>query len=587
MEVKLTNGMILEEKSPEALDVLRHSTAHLLAEAVMKLYPGAHVAIGPTIEEGFYYDIEFPSQIVLSDLKVIEKEMHRLLKQNRKITAKEVSKEEALKLFAANPYKVELINELDGPITIYEQGDFFDLCRGPHLAETKLIKNFALTSLAGAYWRGDSNNIQLSRIYGTAFYHEEELKGYLDLVEERKKRDHRVLGQQLNLFMFSEYGSGFPFFLPNGMKVFNKLTDFWYQYHEKHGYEFIKTPVLLNKDLWVISGHWANYKDNMYTTSIDEKDFAIKPMNCPGAMLVYRNHLHSYRDLPIRLGEVGHVHRHEASGALNGLFRVRSFHQDDAHVFVRKDQLAKEIENLMKMFLEVYQIFGLSCTVELSTRPESNYIGSIKTWNASEKILEKAIIKSGIAYKVNPGDGAFYGPKIDFKIRDSMNRIWQCGTIQLDMNLTERFDIFYINKNNEHEQPIMLHRALFGSFERFIGILIEHFGGAFPLWLAPEQIYILPVNDEYHLKDAKRLEKQLINRGFSVKILQSDQKLGYRLREAQVNKIPYSIVLGDQEVKDETLTYRKYGSKEQITVDRPTFFRKLAEEVKNKDLINK
>ena len=584
MDVKLTNLQILDSESKEALAHLRHSTSHLMAQAILNLYPDANLAIGPSIEDGFYYDIEFKTNFVLEDIKSVEKEMRRILAQNQKFVGKIIPKKEALELFKDNPYKIELISGLEGDISIYTIGNFADLCRGPHLEDTRLIKHFSLTNVAGAYWRGDSDNIQLTRIYGTAFFSKEALDEYLNLVEERKKRDHRVLGPQLDLFMFSEYGPGFPFFLPKGMTVYNKLVDFWYQYHKEHGYDFIQTPTILSKELWEISGHWKNYRENMYTTLIDERDFVVKPMNCPGALLVYKNGLHSYRDLPIRLGEIGLVHRHEASGALAGMFRVRAFHQDDAHLFVTIDQLSKEILKTMKMYLEVYSFFGLACTVELSTRPEKKYIGDIKVWNYSEKILEKAIKKSGVEYKINPGDGAFYGPKIDFKIKDALQRVWQCGTIQLDMNLTERFDIFYINSNNEHERAIMLHRALFGSLERFFGILVEHFGGAFPLWLAPEQIHLLPVNDEFHLAYATKLQKQLLKLGYSVTLVNSSEKLGYRLRESQIKKIPYSLVIGDSEVASKSVTYRKYGTRDQVSVSIKEFIKMIEDENKNKRL---
>jgi len=582
MGIKLSDESIIEEK--DALTILRHSTSHVMAEAIMNLYPDAKLAIGPSIDDGFYYDVEFKDTLQLEDLKSIEKEMQRILKTNKKFERITLPKKEALLLFKDNPYKQELIKELDEEISIYRQGEFADLCRGTHLFNTHLIKHFSLMNVAGAYWRGDSNNIQLTRIYGTAFFTREELDAYVTLIEERKKRDHRILGPQLDLFMFSEYGPGFPFFLPKGMIIYNKLVNFWTEYHAKHGYQFIQTPVILNKELWETSGHWYNYRENMYTTSIDEKDFVVKPMNCPGALLVYKNGLHSYRELPIRLAEVGLVHRHEASGALAGMFRVRAFHQDDTHIFLRKDQLLKEISHVMEMYMEVYKIFGLTCTVELSTRPEKKYIGDIKTWDYSEKALEKAIKKVGVDYKINPGDGAFYGPKIDFKILDSMQRVWQCGTIQLDMNLTERFDIFYINKDNEHERAIMLHRALFGSLERFFGILIEHFGGAFPLWLAPDQIRILPVNDEFHLKYANKLKAKLEKEGFIISLENSEEKLGYRLREAQIKKIPYSLVIGDNEVRDNTVTYRKYGSRDQVTVTIKEFIRLIIKENRDKTI---
>ncbi|NLJ32453.1 MAG: threonine--tRNA ligase, partial [Erysipelotrichaceae bacterium] len=467
-------------------------------------------------------------------------------------------------------------------IFTYTQGDFTDLCSGPHLPSTRYIKHFKLLSLAGAYWRGNSNNKQLTRIYGTAFFSENELNEYLHRLEEAKKRDHRKLGKQLDLFMVSEYGPGFPIWLPNGLTIYRLLEEFWYEKHMQNGYQFVKTPMILNRDLWEVSGHWLNYKDNMYTLKIDERDFAIKPMNCPGAMLVYQNSLHSYKDFPLRMAELGTVHRHEASGALAGLFRVRAFTQDDAHVFLRRDQLEDEIINLLKLFDEFYTTFNLSYTIELSTRPKEKFIGEIALWNESEEILEKALIKEGIPYKINPGDGAFYGPKLDFKLRDSIGRIWQCGTIQLDMNLPERFDLTYNDANNNKVRPVMLHRAIYGSMERFIGILIEHFAGAFPLWLAPTQVRVLPVNNLYHLDYAKEVTSELSNLGFRVLLDDSNEKLGYRLRNAQINKVPYTLVVGDKEVENETVTYRLHESTEQITVKKDAFYELLLEELVEK-----
>ena len=507
MKIQNHDGSISELKKEDkaSYDVLNHSTSHLLAEAIQELYPDALFGFGPSIENGFYYDIDFKTPITDADLPVIEKKMHELASKDEKIIRKEVSKEEALEIFKDNKYKLELIEGINENITLFQQGKFIDLCRGPHLMSTGLIKHFKLMSLAGAYWRGDSNNKQLTRIYGTSWWTPEELTNYLNLIEEKKKRDHRILGKQLGLFMLSEYGPGFPFWLPNGMVLREQLLNYWHNQHKKYNYVEIMTPTMLNKDLWLISGHWDHYKENMYTSTIDEKEFAIKPMNCPGGMLVYKNSLHSYKDLPIRMAELGHVHRHEASGALNGLFRVRAFTQDDAHIFCREDQLVDEITTLLKFYEEMYSVFGLDYHIELSTRPETGYIGDINIWNKSEKILEEACRKSGKEFKINPGDGAFYGPKLDFKLKDSIGRIWQCGTIQLDMNLPERFDCFYIDSDGEKKRPIMLHRACLGSIERFIGIIIENFGGAFPLWMSPEQIRVLPVNNEFHLEKAKEI----------------------------------------------------------------------------------
>ena len=567
----------------EALDILRHSAAHLMAEAVSQLYPNAKFGLGPSIEEGFYYDIDFGNDVLSEfDLEKIENKMRQLIKKDERIIGKEISKKEAKELFRNNEYKLELISEIEGSIFTYTQGDFTDLCSGPHLPSTRYIKHFKLLSLAGAYWRGNSNNKQLTRIYGTAFFSENELNEYLHRLEEAKKRDHRKLGKQLDLFMVSEYGPGFPIWLPNGLTIYRLLEEFWYEKHMQNGYQFVKTPMILNRDLWEVSGHWLNYKDNMYTLKIDERDFAIKPMNCPGAMLVYQNSLHSYKDFPLRMAELGTVHRHEASGALAGLFRVRAFTQDDAHVFLRRDQLEDEIINLLKLFDEFYTTFNLSYTIELSTRPKEKFIGEIALWNESEEILEKALIKEGIPYKINPGDGAFYGPKLDFKLRDSIGRIWQCGTIQLDMNLPERFDLTYNDANNNKVRPVMLHRAIYGSMERFIGILIEHFAGAFPLWLAPTQVRVLPVNNLYHLDYAKEVTSELSNLGFRVLLDDSNEKLGYRLRNAQINKVPYTLVVGDKEVENETVTYRLHESTEQITVKKDAFYELLLEELVEK-----
>ena len=584
MKIQQHDGSIieLEKNSKEALEVLNHSTSHLLAQAVKELYPDVLFGIGPAIENGFYYDFDFKEQLTEADLPAIEKKMKELASKDFKIQRSQLSKKEALELFKDNPYKVELINELDDDITVFSQGEFTDLCRGPHIMSTGLIKHFKLLSIAGAYWRGDSKNKQLVRIYGTSWFSAEELKSYLDILEERKKRDHRILGKQLGLFMLSEYGPGFPFWLPNGMILREQIERFWKSQHDKYGYSQIKTPIMLSKELWLISGHWFHYKQNMYTSEIDEKEFAIKPMNCPGGILVYKNSLHSYKDLPIRMAELGHVHRHEASGALNGLFRVRAFTQDDAHIYCREDQLVDEISTLLNFYQEMYSVFNLDYHIELSTRPEEGYIGDIDVWNRSEAILKEACEKSGHEFKINPGDGAFYGPKLDFKLRDSMGRIWQCGTIQLDMNLPERFDCFYIDSNGEKKRPIKLHRAFLGSIERFIGILIEHYGGAFPVWLSPVQINILPVNNEFHLEHAKDIYKKFKELGFRCELDDSNEKLGYRLRSSQMRKIPLTIVIGDHERDDNTVTYRRFGKQDQITVPLDEFIKLVQDEIANK-----
>ena len=574
----------LELKMKEdAINVLNHSCAHLLASAIKRLYPNAMFGVGPSIEEGFYYDVNLGDvKITEADLLKLEKEMKHIVSQNVKFERKEVSKQEALEVFKDDKYKVELINELpeDAVITTYTNGEYTDLCRGPHVLSTILLKNFKLLSVAGAYWRGDSNNEQLQRIYGTCFFNEEDLKNHLNDLEERKKRDHRRLGKELDLFMVSDYGPGFPFWLPKGMALKNALTTFWQEVHVKAGYDFIQTPIMLNRELWETSGHWFNYKENMYTSTIDEQEFAIKPMNCPGGMLVYKNSIHSYRDFPLRLGELGLVHRHEASGALAGLFRVRTFTQDDAHIFMTEDQIRDEISNIILLYKQVYSVFNLKFHIELSTRPEDKYIGEIATWDKAEKALADACTKAGFDYKLNPGDGAFYGPKLDFKLRDSMNRIWQCGTIQLDMNLPERFDLTYVAEDGSKKRPVMIHRALFGSLERFIGILIEHYAGAFPTWLAPVQVKLIPVNNEYHLDFVNKVKELLLQKNIRLEVDERDEKLGYKIREAQTKKIPYQLVVGDNEVQNNLLTVRKYGSKDTETLSVEQFIENLCEEIK-------
>lgn len=562
--------------------LLNHSCAHMLAQAVKELYPHAMFGVGPSIDEGFYYDLDLGDvKITEEELVKIEKKMRALAEGNVEIERKVVTKSEALELFKNDKYKTELINELpdEEVITVYSQGSFMDLCRGPHVSSTKWLKNFKLLSVSGAYWRGDANREQLQRIYGTCFMKDVELKEYLEILEERKKRDHRKLGRELDLFMISEYGPGFPFWMPKGMILRRNLENFWYDIHTKEGYQFVQTPIMLNKELWETSGHWYNYKENMYTSSIDEKEFAIKPMNCPGGMLVYKNSIHSYRDFPLRIGELGLVHRHEASGALNGLFRVRNFTQDDAHIFITEDQIEAEIGRLIDLYDYVYSVFNLEYHIELSTRPLDKYIGEITTWDKAESALASAMEKKGIKYILNPGDGAFYGPKLDFKLKDSMNRIWQCGTIQLDMNLPERFDLTYISETGEKVRPIMLHRALFGSIERFIGILIEHFAGVFPLWLAPEQIKIIPVNNQYHLDYAKEVLNKLQALGMRASIDDRNEKMNYKIREAQTSKIPYTLVLGDKETSEGLITYRLHGEQKSNTLSMSDFVELLKQEM--------
>ena len=573
-------------KEDEKLSVLNHSCAHLLAQAVKHLYPQAKFWVGPVIDEGFYYDIDLGDEVIKEeDLPKIEKEMKKISKDGKRIVRHEITREEALEQFKDDPYKIDLINNMDDTavISCYTQGDFTDLCRGPHVDTVKELKHFKLLKVSGAYWKGESKNKMLQRIYGVCFETEEDLQKHLEFLEEAKKRDHKKLGKELELFMISEYGPGFPFFLPNGMILRNELENFWYQEHTKEGYQFVKTPIMLNKELWELSGHWYNYRENMYTSEIDDKIFAIKPMNCPGGMLVYKNSLHSYKDLPIRMGELGQVHRHEASGALNGLFRVRTFTQDDAHIFMREDQIEEEIIRLINFIDRMYKVFGLTYDIELSTRPEEKYIGSIEVWNRSEKVLEEACRKAGHACKINPGDGAFYGPKLDFHIKDSLGRVWQGGTIQLDMNLPERFDLTYVDSDGTKKRPVMLHRVIYGSVERFIGILIEHFGGAFPLWLAPVQVRVIPVNNSYHLEYAKEINDLLLSNNIRVKLDDREEKLGYKMREAQMQKIPFTLVIGDKEKENNTVTYRKYGDDKQIEINKEDFIEMLNYMIKNKE----
>ncbi len=562
--------------------VLNHSCAHLLAQAIRELYPNAMFGVGPAIEEGFYYDIDLGDvKITEEDLPKIEKKMQALVAAAEPIVRKEVSKAEALEMFKNDVYKEELINELeDGVvISVYQQGNFCDLCRGPHVANTKWLKNFKLLSVSGAYWRGDAKKAQLQRIYGTCFMNEEELKQHLVDLEERKKRDHRKLGKELELFMFSEYGPGLAFWLPNGYTLRRTLEDFWIKLHKERGYMVINTPIMLNRQLWETSGHWDHYKDDMFTVEVEDGTYAIKPMNCPGAILVYNNSLHSYKELPLRYAELGNVHRYEASGALNGLFRVRGFTQDDAHTMITEDQIGEEVANIISLYDYVYSVFGLNYSIELSTRPEDNYIGSIEVWDKAEEDLKKACLATGHDFKINPGDGAFYGPKLDFKLRDSMNRIWQCGTVQLDMQLPGRFNCKYIAEDGSKKTPVMIHRACFGSIERFIGIITEHFAGAFPLWLAPKQVTIIPVNNDAHLAYARGIEEILINAGIRVSIDDREEKLNYKIRETQVKKIPYTLVLGDQEKANNSVTYRHHGSNQSFNMPIDDFVNMLKDEI--------
>ena len=570
MKTPLVEDSSLElilQGDPRAFEVINHSCAHLLAQAMQHVYPGTCYGVGPAIEEGFYYDFNVPTQVALEDLPKIEAEMKKIVKENLPIQHYMLSKEDAKKKFARDKFKCELIDAVDDSMVgIYEQGDYADVCRGPHVISTGVLKNFKLLNVAGAYWRGDSKNEMLTRIYGTCWNTAEELEQHLHNLEERKKRDHRKLGKELGLFMLSEYGPGLPFWLPKGYQLRRTLEDFWLNLHKERGYMTINTPIMLNRELWETSGHWDHYKEDMFTIEVEDGTYAIKPMNCPGAILVYKNDLHSYKDLPLRYSELGNVHRYEASGALNGLFRVRGFTQDDAHILLREDQVGEEVARILSLYDYVYSVFGLDYSIELSTRPEDNYIGDIEVWNEAEEALKKACLATGHNFKINPGDGAFYGPKLDFKLRDSMNRIWQCGTVQLDMQLPGRFNCTYIAEDGTKKTPVMIHRACFGSLERFIGIIIENYAGVFPTWLAPVQVKLIPVSLANHKDYCDKLNKIFHENSIRFENDYREEKLGYKIREAQTAKIPYTLVLGDKEVEGNLVTYRKHGSQEQITV---------------------
>ena len=561
-----------------------HTTSHIMAQAVKRIYgDSAKLTIGPSIDNGFYYDFDVEKPFAEEDLAKIEEEMKKIVKENLELTRYTLPRNEAIKLMhdRKEPYKVELIEELpeEEEISFYDQGEFKELCAGPHIMSTGTVKAFKLLHSSSSYWRGDENKQTLQRIYGISFPKASMLEEYLNMLEEAKKRDHKKLGKELELFMIAPEGPGFPFFLPKGMALRNVLEDFWRKKHVLNGYQEIKTPVILNEELWHRSGHWDHYKDNMYTTKIDEQDYALKPMNCPGGMLVYKSKMHSYREFPIRLGELGLVHRHEKSGELNGLFRVRCFTQDDAHIFCLPTQIESEIINLMKLINEVYSIFGFSYTIELSTRPEDS-MGSDEDWERAENALKKALEDQNMEYQINEGDGAFYGPKIDFHIKDCLGREWQCGTIQLDFQMPERFDLTYIGEDGEKHRPVMLHRVIFGSIERFIGILIEHYAGAFPTWLAPVQVKLLPISDnhkEYAIKVKDELEKHNIR----VEIDERQEKIGYKIREAQLQKIPYMLIIGDKEVEANAVGVRsrKDGDIGQMLLKE--FIKKLEQEIDN------
>ena len=556
MKIILPDGSVQEAE--DELRAIRHTASHVLAQAVKRLYPDTKLAIGPAIDDGFYYDFDREGGFTPEDLEKLEAEMTRIVKENLPVKPFVLPRAEAIKFMEekGEPYKVELIEDLpeEETISFYQQGEFVDLCAGPHIMYTKGVKAFKLTSIAGAYWRGSEKNKMLTRIYGTAFANKTDLESYLTMMEEAKKRDHRKLGKELGLFMFAEEGPGFPFFLPKGMTLKNTLIDYWREIHYRDGYQEVSTPIILSRKLWENSGHWDHYKDNMYTTVIDEEDYAVKPMNCPGGMLVYKNQPHSYRDLPLKVGELGLVHRHEKSGQLHGLMRVRCFTQDDAHIFMRDDQIEDQIKGVTKLINEVYTQFGFEYFVELSTRPDDS-MGSDKDWEMATNGLKKALEDMGLDYIVNEGDGAFYGPKIDFHLRDSLGRTWQCGTIQLDFQMPQRFDLEYTAEDGSKKRPIMIHRVCFGSIERFIGILIEHFAGKFPVWMAPVQVKVIPVSEK-SMDYATGVYEKLKAAGIRTELDHKDEKVGYKIRQAQLEKVPYMLVLGEKEAAEGAITVR-------------------------------
>ncbi|HHX71523.1 MAG TPA: threonine--tRNA ligase [Clostridiales bacterium] len=549
----LLGGQIMEH---DKLATIRHTASHIMAQAVTRLYPSVKLAIGPAIDNGFYYDFDTDTPITQEALSAIEAEMKKIIKENLQIRRFELPREEAKALMKDQPYKLELIDELpEGEvISFYKQGEFVDLCAGPHLRYTSQLKAYKLINVTGAYWRGDEKNKMLQRVYGTAFENKDSLNAYMEALEEAKKRDHRKLGKELDLFMMVDEGPGFPFFLPKGMIIRNLLEAFWRQEHEKAGYEEIKTPIILNEALWHQSGHWDHYQDNMYFTTIDEGNYAVKPMNCPGGILAYKRRMWSYRDLPIRMAEMGLVHRHELSGTLHGLMRVRCFTQDDAHIYMLPEQIHDEVLNVIRLIDRIYKVFGFAYRVELSTRPE-NFMGEVEQWDVATEALRSALESYGCEYKVNEGDGAFYGPKIDFHLVDSIGRSWQCGTLQLDFQMPERFELEYVGVDGERHRPVMIHRAIYGSLERFIGILIEHYAGAFPLWLAPEQVRVLPITDRCHDYAMEVLE-ELRKKGIRAEMDTRNEKIGYKIREAQMQKLPLMLLIGDKEVEAKTVSVR-------------------------------
>ncbi len=576
---------ILTAKDAGGLSTLRHTASHVMAQAVKRLYPGVKLAIGPSIADGFYYDMEFETPLTSDDFGKIEDEMRKIIKEDLKLERFTLPREEAIAFMQekGEPYKVELIRDLpeDAEISFYQQGEFVDLCAGPHLMSTKEVgKAFKIMSLAGAYWRGDEHNKMLTRLYATAFSKKEELEAYITMMEEAKKRDHRKLGKELGLFMLNDAGPGFPFFLPKGMVLKNTLLDYWRELHRKAGYVEISTPIILNRSLWETSGHWDHYKNNMYTTVIDDQDYAIKPMNCPGGVLVYGSESRSYRDLPLRMGELGIVHRHEKSGQLHGLMRVRCFTQDDAHIFMTPEQIKDEIKGVVALINEVYSLFGFQYHVELSTRPEDS-MGSDEDWEMATSALQGALDELGLPYVINEGDGAFYGPKIDFHLVDCIGRTWQCGTIQLDFQLPQRFELEYTGADGEKHRPIMIHRVVFGSIERFIGILIEHFAGAFPTWLAPVQVKVLPISDKY-MDYAQKVKSVLDDANIRAELDTRSEKIGYKIREAQMQKIPYMLVVGQKEEEEGKVSVRSRFAGDEGARDLEEFIAQVKEEIRTR-----
>lgn len=576
---------LLDLHSDDGIGIMRHSTAHVLAQAIKRLYQDVHLAIGPVIENGFYYDVDLAESITQNDLVKIEKEMKKIISENLRIEREEWSREEAKRVFADDPYKLELLAAIpsDEKVTMYRQGEFLDLCRGPHVPSTGYVKEIKLTHVSGAYWRGDSNNKMLQRVYGVAFSSKEELDGYFHFLEEAGKRNHRKLGNELELFMFSEEAPGMPFYLANGQVIRNELESFLRKLQNSFDYKEVRTPFMMNQRLWEQSGHWDHYKENMYFSEVDHQSFALKPMNCPGHMLIFKDKLRSYRDLPIRMAEFGQVHRHEFSGALNGLLRVRSFCQDDAHIFVTPEQIEEEISSALQLIDHVYKVFGFEYSVELSTRP-LDYMGEEALWDRAEDSLKNVLNKLGLEFQVNEGDGAFYGPKIDIHIKDSLKRSHQCATVQLDFQMPEKFDLSYIDEQNKKVRPVVIHRAVFGSIDRFLGILIEHFGGAFPVWLAPVQVKVIPVSNDVHRNYVEKIKNQLKKAEIRVEVDVREEKLGYKIRDARLKKIPYILVVGDREQENQSVSVRRYGSEESVDMAFEQFTDKLSKIILEKKL---